>query len=88
MLPISTGSIIVKKDDAWVHYECRAKGISPCKKAEMDANCRNCNQPFQDNEEKVNHRRATILYMTFILIGLQAALGTYNLRPQLSMHRC
>ena len=43
----------MKKEDAWIHYECRSKGISPSKKAELDANCSNCNQPFEDNEEKV-----------------------------------
>ena len=68
MLPISTGSIIVKKEDAWIHYECRSKGISPSKKAELDANCSNCNQPFQDNEEKVT----TLNTSENLLISLQA----------------
>ena len=58
MLPVSTGSIIVKKEDAWIHYECRSKSISPSKKAEMSANCSNCNKPFEDNEEKVLHLNA------------------------------
>ena len=53
MLPVSTGSIIVKKEDAWLHYECRLKSISPCKKAEMLANCKSCNKPFEDSAEKV-----------------------------------
>ena len=53
MLPVSTGSIIVKKEDAWIHYECRSKSISPSKKAEMSANSSNCNKLFEENEENV-----------------------------------
>ena len=53
MLKIYTGSVIVKREDAWIHYKCRSKEISPCKKAEISTTCSNCNQPFQDNEEKV-----------------------------------
>ena len=62
MLPVSTGSIIVKKEDVWIHYECRSKSISPSKKAEMSANCSNCNKPFEENEEKVLEIQCTTSY--------------------------
>ena len=79
MLKIYTGSVIVKREDAWIHYKCRSKEISPCKKAEISTTCSNCNQPFQDNEEKVIPPLLLLTYCTVLFnpIGFQAVVGLH-----------